>query len=97
MTLKVIFIDIEVATVACVESIVIVDLIFKAFNPWNIDYTINIGVDLMLLVQVLRSALDERIKSLDACRIWLQAPVFVFWTDERTDYRVHQEDITNVW
>ena len=52
MTLKVVLEYIEIAAVAGIEPVIEVDLIFKAGDPRNIDYTIYVGVDLMFLFQV---------------------------------------------
>ena len=97
MALEVVLVDVEITGVAGVKSVIVVDLIFKSFNPRNVNDTIYVGIDLVLFVQVLRSALDEWVQSLDSCRVWLQAPIVVLRADERTDYRVHQEDVTDVW
>ena len=71
MALEIVLVDVEITGVAGVKSVIVVDLIFKSFNPRNVDDTIYIGIDLVLFVQVLRSALDERVQSLDSGRIWL--------------------------
>ena len=40
MALEVVLVDVEIAGVAGVKSVIVVDLIFKSFNPRNIDDTI---------------------------------------------------------